>query len=180
MNLWHTVSVYFNFQNSNWSAIFNFPFFWTPFFGFRHTKWLLVKENNENRSDIAFWKILTRNMDQYSLPTKNSQDINNKSMVENYQFFDKTYCLLSSFFRYHLWFFPHELIMSRVNKFTRKIISWDEHNRSTAFTFFYENSSNSEMIFDLRLSGSLVKIFIRFSNWFFSICRPWKMTLKII
>ena len=99
LDLWHTVSVYFNFQNSNWSAIFNFPFFWTPFFGFRHTKWLLVKENNENRSDIAFWKILTRNMDQYSLPTKNSQDINNKSMVENYQFFDKTYCLLSSFFR---------------------------------------------------------------------------------
>ena len=99
LSVWHTVSVYFNFQNSNWSAIFNFPFFWTPFFGFRHTKWLLVKENNENRSDIAFWKILTRNMDQYSLPTKNSQDINNKSMVENYQFFDKTrlivYYLLS-------------------------------------------------------------------------------------
>ena len=58
--------------------------FLTPFFGFRHTKWLLVKENNENRSDIAFWKILTRNMDHSRhLPTKNSQDINNKSMLEN-------------------------------------------------------------------------------------------------
>ena len=76
-----------------------FHFLTPPFFGFRHTKWLLVKENNENRSDIAFWKILTRNMDHSRhLPTKNSQDINNKSMLENGHSMSKVHFLSKKFF----------------------------------------------------------------------------------